>query len=59
MERFRNRVLQTTFSTPGIKAPDKEISDDELLHSLKEIIGIFFSDLIFNHISTNYSVLYS
>lgn len=38
MERFRNRVVQTTFSTPGIKAPDTEISDDELLETLKKII---------------------
>ncbi|XP_052213963.1 forkhead-associated domain-containing protein 1-like isoform X2 [Dreissena polymorpha] len=37
-ERFRNRVVQTTFSTPGIKAPDTEISDDELLETLKKII---------------------
>ena len=39
MERFRNRVVQVTFSTPGIKAPDKEITDDELLDTLKQIIG--------------------
>lgn len=39
MERFRSRVLQTTYSTPGIKAPDKEISDDELLEALKKLIG--------------------
>ena len=37
-ERFRNRVVQATFSTPGIKAPDTEISDDELLETLKKII---------------------
>ncbi|WAR14835.1 FHAD1-like protein [Mya arenaria] len=37
-ERFRNRVVQTTFSTPGIKAPDTEISDDDLLETLKKII---------------------
>ena len=38
MERFRNRVVQVTFSTPGIKAPTTEISDDELLDTLKQII---------------------
>ena len=38
MERFRNRVIQVTFSTPNIKAPEKEISDDELLESLKSLI---------------------
>ncbi|KAL4221029.1 Forkhead-associated (FHA) phosphopeptide binding domain 1 [Mactra antiquata] len=37
-ERFRNRVVQTTFSTPGIKAPETEISDDDLLETLKKII---------------------
>ena len=39
MERFRSRVVQVTFSTPGIKAPDKEITDDELVETLKKIIG--------------------
>lgn len=38
LERFRNRVVQTTFSTPGIKAPDTEITDDELLETLKKVI---------------------
>ncbi len=30
--------MQTTFSTPGIRAPDKEIGDDELLDTLKKLI---------------------
>ena len=30
--------MQVTFSTPGIKAPTDEISDDELLETLKKII---------------------
>ncbi|KAK3104566.1 hypothetical protein FSP39_005088 [Pinctada imbricata] len=38
LERFRNRVVQTAFATPGIKAPDGEISDDELLETLKKLI---------------------
>ena len=38
MERFRNRVLQVTFSTPGIKAPTGEIDDHELIETLKKII---------------------
>lgn len=37
-ERFRSRVVQVTFSTPNIKAPDKEITDDELLETLKALI---------------------
>ena len=39
MERFRSRVVQVTFSTPGIKAPDTEISDDTLLDTLKKLIN--------------------
>lgn len=31
-------MVQTTFSTPGIKAPDTEISDDDLLDTLKKVI---------------------
>ena len=38
MERFRNRVVQVTFSTPGIRAPDKEINDDELMETLKKVV---------------------
>ena len=39
MERCRGRVVQVTFSTPGIRRPEKEISDDELLGTLQQIIG--------------------
>ncbi|KAL8571126.1 hypothetical protein ACOMHN_010587 [Nucella lapillus] len=38
-ERFRSRVLQTTFSTPGVKAPEKEISDNELIQTLKKLLS--------------------
>ena len=27
-----------TFSTPGIRAPDKEIADDELMETLKKVV---------------------
>ncbi|CAH1772597.1 unnamed protein product [Owenia fusiformis] len=37
-ERFRNRVIQVTYSTPGIRAPDDEISDSDLLDQLKKTI---------------------
>lgn len=37
-ERFRNRVVQVTFSTPGIRAPSDEISDDALMETLKKVI---------------------
>ena len=36
--RFRSRVVQVTYSTPGIKAPDKEIDDDALIEQLKKVI---------------------
>ena len=39
MERFRSRVIGVTFSTPGIRRPEKEINDDELLGTLQQIIG--------------------
>ncbi|XP_046360042.2 forkhead-associated domain-containing protein 1-like isoform X3 [Haliotis rufescens] len=38
LERFRNRVIQVTFSTPGIKAPETEITDDELIETMKKLI---------------------
>ncbi|XP_067659401.1 forkhead-associated domain-containing protein 1-like [Haliotis asinina] len=38
LERFRNRVIQVTFSTPGIKAPEAEITDDELIETMKKLI---------------------
>jgi chromosome segregation ATPase len=31
-------VIQTTFSTPGVKAPETEITDDELLETLKKLL---------------------
>ncbi|CAC5400757.1 unnamed protein product [Mytilus coruscus] len=37
-ERFHSRIVQTAFSTPGIKAPEAEISDDELVETLKKLI---------------------
>lgn len=37
-ERFHSRIIQTAFSTPGIKAPEAEISDDELIETLKKLI---------------------
>lgn len=31
-------MFQVTFSTPGIRAPDREINDDELMEILKKVI---------------------
>lgn len=38
LDRFRKHVIQTTFSTPGVKAPETVISDDELLETLKKLL---------------------
>lgn len=37
-ERFRGKVIQTTFSTPGVEAPEKQITDDELIEILKKLL---------------------
>ncbi|KAF6038934.1 hypothetical protein EB796_002768 [Bugula neritina] len=37
-ERFRNRVVQVAFSTPGVKYPDDEMPDDQLMDALKKLI---------------------
>nr|XP_056721510.1 coiled-coil domain-containing protein 27 [Euleptes europaea] len=38
-ERFRNKILQATYSTPGTKSPQSEIGDDEVLETLQKIIN--------------------
>ncbi|XP_055863353.1 forkhead-associated domain-containing protein 1-like isoform X1 [Biomphalaria glabrata] len=38
-ERFRSKVFQVTFSTPGVQAPETEITDDELIEALKKFVG--------------------
>ncbi|XP_061457304.1 coiled-coil domain-containing protein 27 isoform X2 [Rhineura floridana] len=37
-ERFRSKIIQATYSTPGTKSPQAEISDDEVLEALQKII---------------------
>ncbi|BFZ23626.1 hypothetical protein BsWGS_26664 [Bradybaena similaris] len=37
-ERFRSRVIQLIFSTPAVKTPDKELSDDDLIGNLKQLV---------------------
>ena len=39
LERLRNRVVQTAFSTPGTQMPEKEMSDDELIEELHKLLG--------------------
>ncbi|XP_054856994.1 coiled-coil domain-containing protein 27 [Eublepharis macularius] len=38
-ERFRSKIIQATYSTPGTKSPQAEISDDEVLEALQRIIN--------------------
>ncbi|XP_063173743.1 coiled-coil domain-containing protein 27 [Candoia aspera] len=37
-ERFRSKIIQATYSTPGTKSPQGEITDDEVLEALQKII---------------------
>ena len=37
LERFRNRVVQAAYSSGSIKAPEGEISDDQLVDTLKKL----------------------
>ncbi|KAM6434418.1 coiled-coil domain-containing protein 27 isoform 3-T8 [Liasis olivaceus] len=37
-ERFRSKIIQATYSTPGTKSPQAEITDDEVLEALQKII---------------------
>uniref|UniRef100_A0A669QTK8 Coiled-coil domain containing 27 n=1 Tax=Phasianus colchicus TaxID=9054 RepID=A0A669QTK8_PHACC len=38
-ERFRSKIIQATFSTAGIKAPQAELSDEEVLEAMQKIIN--------------------
>ncbi|KAJ1141883.1 hypothetical protein NDU88_008211 [Pleurodeles waltl] len=37
-ERFRSKMLQVTYSTPGTKSPQTELSDNEILAAMQKII---------------------
>nr|XP_060615146.1 coiled-coil domain-containing protein 27 [Anolis sagrei ordinatus] len=37
-ERFRSKIIQATYSTPGTKSPQAEITDDDVLEALQKII---------------------
>uniref|UniRef100_A0A8D0BID3 Coiled-coil domain-containing protein 27 n=1 Tax=Salvator merianae TaxID=96440 RepID=A0A8D0BID3_SALMN len=37
-ERFRSKIIQATYSTPGTKSPQTEITDEEVLETLQKII---------------------
>ncbi|XP_058017073.1 coiled-coil domain-containing protein 27 [Ahaetulla prasina] len=37
-ERFRSKIIQAAYSTPGTKSPQAEITDEEVLEALQKII---------------------
>lgn len=37
-ERFRSKMLQVTYSTPGTKIPHTELSDNEILEAMQKVI---------------------
>ncbi|XP_060550198.1 coiled-coil domain-containing protein 27 [Pantherophis guttatus] len=37
-ERFRSKIIQAAYSTPGTKSPQAEIADEEILEALQKII---------------------
>ncbi|KAL7978595.1 hypothetical protein Chor_005577 [Crotalus horridus] len=37
-ERFRSKIIQAAYSTPGTKSPQAEITDEEILEALQKII---------------------
>ncbi|XP_048823879.1 coiled-coil domain-containing protein 27 [Lagopus muta] len=38
-ERFRSKIIQATFSAAGIKAPQAELTDEEVLEAMQKIIN--------------------
>ncbi|XP_072210703.1 coiled-coil domain-containing protein 27 [Excalfactoria chinensis] len=38
-ERFRSKIIQATFSTAGIKAPQAELTDEDVLEAMQKIIN--------------------
>ncbi|XP_032903713.1 forkhead-associated domain-containing protein 1-like [Amblyraja radiata] len=38
LERFRSRILQVTFSAPGVHAPDQAVSDNQVMEQMQLII---------------------
>ncbi|XP_053546930.1 coiled-coil domain-containing protein 27 [Bombina bombina] len=37
-ERFRGKIVQATYSTPGVKYPQAELTDNEILDAMQKII---------------------
>ncbi|GCC19405.1 hypothetical protein chiPu_0021067, partial [Chiloscyllium punctatum] len=38
LERFRSRIMQTTYSTPGVQSPTEALSDEQVIEQMKHII---------------------
>ncbi|KFZ45590.1 Coiled-coil domain-containing protein 27, partial [Antrostomus carolinensis] len=38
-ERYRSKIIQATFSTAGSKAPQAEVTDEEVLEAMQKIIN--------------------
>jgi uncharacterized protein YlxW (UPF0749 family) len=38
LERFRNRVVQSAYSSASTKTPEGEITDDQLVETLKKLV---------------------
>ncbi|KFP35446.1 Coiled-coil domain-containing protein 27, partial [Chlamydotis macqueenii] len=38
-ERYRSKIIQATFSTPGSKPPQAEVTDEEVLEAMQKIIN--------------------
>ncbi|XP_072101538.1 forkhead-associated domain-containing protein 1-like isoform X2 [Mobula birostris] len=38
LERFRSRILQTTYSAPGVQSPKEAVSDQQVIEEMTQII---------------------
>ncbi|NXN98619.1 CCD27 protein, partial [Rhinopomastus cyanomelas] len=38
-EKYRNKIIQAVFSTPGSQAPQAELTDDDVLKAMQDIIN--------------------
>ncbi|XP_050412861.2 forkhead-associated domain-containing protein 1 isoform X1 [Patella vulgata] len=38
LERFRNRIIQVAYGSSGLPAPETELTDDDLIDTLKQLI---------------------
>ncbi|XP_060708092.1 forkhead-associated domain-containing protein 1 isoform X2 [Hemiscyllium ocellatum] len=38
LERFRSRIMQTTYSAPGVQSPTEALSDEQVIEQMKHII---------------------